>query len=113
MAGKRLERIAKTTGTTVGEARGIMKNVRQSVAAGDKKTARKTLTQALKGGPAAGVKKSPARTAKARATSKKVVRKIAKRQAATAPGGFPKPRGRANAITRGKGKKTGLRKQGY
>ncbi len=86
MAGRRLQRIAKTTGTTVGEARGIMKNVRQEVRAGDKKTARKTLTTALKGGPAAGVKRTPARTAKARVASKKIVRKIASNQARTGNG---------------------------
>ena len=100
MAKKLLKRIARTTGTTTGEAKGIMKNVRGSVRAGDNKTARKTLTGALKGGPAAGVPRSPSRTAKARKSSAKIVKRIDARQT-----------GRANAMTRGKGKKVGLKRQ--
>src|SRR4030095_614128 len=99
MAGKLLKRIAKTTGTTRGEAKGIMKNVRQDVRAGNKKAARKELTQALKGGPSAGVKKSPARTEKARATSKKVVGRIADRQASVALG---KPRTKGTTTVPGR-----------
>lgn len=77
-----LKRIAKTTGTTVGEAKGIMANVRKSVATGDKAGARKTVRKALSGGPSAGVKRSPARTAKARTASKKIVSRVAANQKA-------------------------------
>lgn len=79
---KLVKRIAKTTGTTRGEAKGIMKQVRSSVRSGDVKGARKTLNTALKGGPSAGVPTSAARKTKARATSKKVVKRIRARQSA-------------------------------
>lgn len=85
-AKKKLQkRIARTTGTTVGEAQGIMKGVRKQVRAGNKAGARRTLTRALSGGKTAGVKRTPKRSAKAAAAATKITKRIATRQAQSAP----------------------------
>lgn len=78
--GRLKKRIAKATGTTVGEAAGTIRNARQAVKAGNSKKARKTISKALKGGPTGGVPRSPARTAKARKTARKVVKRMSENQ---------------------------------
>jgi len=78
---KFLKRVARTSGTTVGEAKGIMKTARKQIRTGNKAGARRTITRALSGGPRAGVKGSPLRSKKAAATAKKVTKRIAARQA--------------------------------
>jgi hypothetical protein len=80
---KLLKRVARTTGTTTGEARGVMRKARTQVRRGNTAGARKTITRALSGGPKAGVKGSPKRTEKAGVAAKKITKRIATRQAAT------------------------------
>jgi len=80
--GKLLKRVAKTTGTTKGEAKGIMRKARTQVRRGNTAGARKTITRALSGGPRGGVKGSPQRTKKAGVAAKKITKRIETRQAA-------------------------------
>jgi hypothetical protein len=84
-SGKLLKRVARTTGTTVGEAKGVMRKARRQVRRGNTAGARKTISRALSGGPRAGVKGSPQRTAKAGVAAKKITKRIATRQAAATP----------------------------
>jgi len=81
--GRVFTRVAKTTGTTRREARGVMKTARTQVRRGNTAGARKTISRALSGGPRAGVKRTPARTEKAGRAAKKITKRIATRQAAT------------------------------
>ena len=84
-SGKLLKRIDKTTGTTKGEARGIMRTARQQVRRGNKAGAKRTISRALSGGPKVGVPRSPQRSKKAAAAATKITKRIATRQAAPAP----------------------------
>jgi hypothetical protein len=79
---KLLGRISKTTGTTRGEARGIMRKARTQVRRGNTAGARRTISRALSGGPRAGVKSSPQRTKKAGVAATKITKRIQTRQAA-------------------------------
>ena len=78
--GRLLKRVARTQGTTVGEARGTMKRVRKQVRAGNRKGAARTLSRSLAGGKKAGVSRTPARSRQAAATAKKVVSRVQARQ---------------------------------
>jgi hypothetical protein len=78
--GKLLERMAKATGTTTGEARGVMKIARGQIAAGKTKAATKTIQRNLRGGPQQGITRTPKTSAKAEKKAKHVVARIAKKQ---------------------------------
>jgi hypothetical protein len=79
---KLLHRVARTTGATRGEARGVMRKARVQVRRGNTAGARKTISRALSGEARAGVKRTPQRTAKANVAAKKITKRIATRQAA-------------------------------
>ena len=79
---KLLKRVARTTGTTTGEARGIMKKARTQVRRGNTAGAKRTITRALSGGKSAGVPRSPARSAKAGKAATKITKRIESRQTA-------------------------------
>jgi hypothetical protein len=79
---KLLKRVARTTGTTVGEAKGVMRKARRQVRRGNTAGARKTISRALSGGPKAGVAGSPKRARKADVAAKKITKRIQTRQAA-------------------------------
>lgn len=76
-----VKKIAKASGTTRAEAQGVVKTARQAVKHGDKGTARQVIRKSLSGGPSAGVKATPRRSAKAGKTARKVVRRMASKQA--------------------------------
>jgi hypothetical protein len=73
------ETLARTTGTTTGEAAGILKNTRRLVRAGATRQAQRKLSSALAGGPRAGIKKTGRTAVAASARSQKVVGKMKKK----------------------------------
>jgi hypothetical protein len=75
------ETLAKTTGTTVGEAAGILKNTRTLVRKGANVQARRKLSKALAGGPRAGISKTGRTAVAASRRASKVVGKIERKQA--------------------------------
>ncbi len=77
---KLLKRISKTTGSSKGEARGIMKKARGQVRRGNTAGAKRTITRALAGGKSAGVPRSPKRSAKAAQAATKITKRIETRQ---------------------------------
>lgn len=78
--GEFLELLAKTTGTTVGEARGIMQQVRANIRAGKTRASTTQLKRSLRGGPTAGITRTPRTSARAERKATRVVSRIAKKQ---------------------------------
>jgi len=76
------KKIAKTTGTTIGEAKGVAQRARKLIRAGDTEKAYRVLRKSLTGGPSAGVPKSKANSAMAIKTARKTVSRIVKKRAA-------------------------------
>jgi hypothetical protein len=80
--GRLLSTLAKTTGTTVGEARGIMSEARRDIRAGRKGEARSSIRRALSGGPTAGAPRTPSQAGYAKRKSASIVSRIARNQRA-------------------------------
>jgi len=72
--------ISRQTGTTVGEAVGVLKNTRALVRAGKEKQAQRKLSKALAGGPRAGRPKTARSSVAASRRASKVVGKIERKQ---------------------------------
>jgi hypothetical protein len=68
--------LARTTGTTTGEAEGILKTTRRLVRKGATVQAQRKLSSALAGGPRAGIKKTGKTAVSASKRSQKVVGKM-------------------------------------
>jgi hypothetical protein len=80
--GDLFKKIAKASGTTVGEAKGVVKQARQEIRSGDSVAGYRTLRKALTGGPSAGVPKSRANSAMAIKKARQTVSRIQKKRAA-------------------------------
>lgn len=79
--GALIKKVAKTTGTTKGEARGVLKQVRSKVREGDTVAAYTQLRKALSGGPTKGVPATKAQKAEAIKRARHVVTRIQKNRA--------------------------------
>jgi hypothetical protein len=73
--------LASTTGTTVGEAKGILKTTRRLVRKGATVQAQRKLSSALAGGPRAGIRKTGRTAVSASKRSQRVVGKMERKTA--------------------------------
>jgi hypothetical protein len=98
--GLKNKRIAKTTGTTVGEARGDKAVLRKDLAAGRYKKVRREVRSIVQGGPRAGVARTPKRVASGKRVAKTLIRDYKTLSGAGRPGGISTPSQRARSEAR-------------